>query len=305
MLSLFYIFRERNLEQIENLELKVKERTSELESALSDLEQQQNQLIEQQKQLIEQEKLAFLGRLTAGFCHQFKNPLYALKYNFQTVANLLTDLDLESAQAAENINLVQEVIADLDEPIDKLELLFKLILISPTRKNIVWLEAKANSFVSTVVASCLRFKFLDRSVPGIKLKKELDPALEEKISVPQQLEIPIFNILDNALDALLNRLDEPNFEPAIAVKTIKREHQWQIIISDNGGGISEIVQKSLFEPFVTTKPETHGIGLGLWISYEMFVKIIGGQISVTVEEEITTFTLTIPLKPHNKKFVSS
>ena len=296
VLSLFYLFRERNLEQIENLELKVKERTSELESALSDLEQQKNQLIEQQKQLIEQEKLAFLGRLTAGFCHQFKNPLYALKYNFQTVANLLTDLDLESAQAAENIDLVREVIADLDEPIDKLELLFKLILISPTRKNIVWLEAKPNSFVSSVVASCLRFKFLDRCGPSIKIKKELDPALEEKMQVPQQLEIPIFNILDNALDALLNRIDEDNFIPLIEVTTKKLEQQWQITIRDNGGGIPPEILQTLFTPFVTTKPETHGIGLGLWISQEMLEKIIGGQISVSVDGEYTTFFLTIPLK---------
>ena len=291
VLSLFYIFRERNLEQIENLELKIKERTKELESALKDLEQQQNQLIEQ-------EKLAFLGRLTAGFCHQFKNPLYVLKYSFQTVFNLLNEVESTSEEATQKIEELQDFVADLQEPIDKLELLFKLILISPTRKNIVWLEVKPNSFVSSIVASCLRFKFLDRCEPSIPIdiEYELDDALQEPITVPQQLEIPIFNIIDNALDALLNRLDEPNFQPKIAVTTIKSNHQWQILISDNGGGISELVQKSLFEPFVTTKPETHGIGLGLWISYEMLVKIIGGEISVSVEQEITQFVLTVPFK---------
>ncbi|WP_239643496.1 CHASE2 domain-containing protein [Crocosphaera watsonii] len=63
--TILYIFQERIYEYIENLEERVKERTLDLSEALETIK-------EKQEQLIKQEKLAFLGRLTAGFCHQFK-----------------------------------------------------------------------------------------------------------------------------------------------------------------------------------------------------------------------------------------
>ena len=288
--SLFYIFRERNLEYIENLESKVIERTCELESALSNLEQRQNQLIKQ-------EKLAFLGRLTAGFCHQFKNPLYSLKYSFLTAKELLDNIELESEYVEHDFESLYELMSNLQEPIDKLELLFKLILISPTRKNIVWLNTNPNDFVKSITNSCFRFKFLNQSSPStpINVQYELDNVLNQPFDLPQQLEISIFNIVDNALDALLERVEEKNVEPRLTIKTIKKNDRWQIIISDNAGGIPKSIQRSIFEPFVTTKPETSGIGLGLWISYEMLVSVIGGKIEVETKSGFTHFILTIPL----------
>jgi signal transduction histidine kinase len=51
-----------------------------------------------------------------------------------------------------------------------------------------------------------------------------------------------------------------------------------VMITDNGGGISEEVQSHLFQPFFTTKGE-HGTGLGLWVSRGIINKH-GGTISV-------------------------
>ena len=292
--SLFYIFRERNLNYVKSLEKKVEERTLELESYIDSLKKQQSILIEK-------EKLAFLGRLTAGFCHQFKNPLYALKFSLDSTTKILTNIDINSDTAEEEMELIRELILDLNEPINKLELLFKLILISPTRKNISWLEVNPNIFVSSILTSCFRFKFVNIDTPKVKINKKLDLSLNQEILVPQQLEIPIFNIIDNAFDALSYRSLDDNWEPELTIETIKQDNHWQIIISDNGDGIPKKIENSLFEPFVTTKPETHGIGLGLWISNDITTRIIGGKISVSRTKEITSFSITIPLKTIIKK----
>ena len=289
VLTLFYIFRERNLQYIENLELKIQERTGELESALRDLEQQKNQLIAQQNQLIEQEKLAFLGRLTAGFCHQFKNPLALLKQGFSTVVN-----NVEQSKSLRSLKekdpLIRLLLA-LQEPIDKLELLFKLILISPSQKKIVWLETTPNEFVKSVTSSAVRFCGQSLSSP---IEFNLAPQLDQHFSVPQQLEIPLFNLMENALDAVVEReKKDSSFVPWIQVQTNMLQEEWEIIITDNGEGIAPEIQEKLFQPFLTNKSDCQGIGLGLYISQEVMVNLIKGEIGL-VSNQNTTFKLIIP-----------
>ena len=299
--TLFYIFRERNLEHIENLELKIKERTNELELALRDLEQQkeqliehQEQLVEQQNQLIEQEKLAFLGRLTAGFCHQFKNPLALLKHGFATVVKNIKDSEQSSSTKYKSAPI--ELLLALQEPIDKLELLFKLILISPSQKKIVWLDTTPNEFVKTVTSSAVRFR--EKSFSNV-IEFNLDSKLDRNFQVPQQLEIPVFNLIENAMDAVLEReKTDSSFKPLIRVQTKMLEGKWQILVRDNGIGISADIEKRIFEPFVTTKSDYKGIGLGLYISQEVMSSLIRGKLLLEVGEE-TKFKIIIPFFEKN------
>ncbi|MDD2500398.1 MAG: ATP-binding protein, partial [Geobacter sp.] len=62
-----------------------------------------------------------------------------------------------------------------------------------------------------------------------------------------------------------------------------------------GCGMSEEVQRRIFEPFYTTKEVGKGTGLGLSISYEM-VKKHGGDITVeSMAGKGTTFTVRLPV----------
>lgn len=71
------------------------------------------------------------------------------------------------------------------------------------------------------------------------------------------------------------------------------QEKWEITITDNGGGISPHIQAQLFEPFVTTKSDCQGIGLGLYISQEVMVNLIKGEI-LNDSSEHTKFKLIIP-----------
>ncbi len=289
LLSLFYIFRERNLEYIEGLEAQVRQRTEELETALSELKVKQ-------EQLIEREKLAFLGRLTAGFCHQFKNPLYLLKHGFATV---IESLGSEEPGGGENSALIVQLLRDLQEPLDKLELLFKLILIPPSQKKVAWLEAAPNDLVKSILESAVKFRVSgSRQSILSQIKRQFDPQLERPRKVPQQLEIPLFNVIENALDAVLAReKEDPNFCPSIEISTHLGDGSWEVAVADNGGGIPPGMADKLFEPFTTSKAETEGIGLGLYISREV-MELLGGRISVETEaSKGSKFTLTVPFPP--------
>ena len=148
--------------------------------------------------------------------------------------------------------------------------------------------------------SAVRFHSLEQeSSLQNQIELEKDPTLETKTKIPQQLEIPVFNLIDNAIDAILAReAKENNFQGFIQVSTQNNQDYWQIIVEDNGGGIPSEIKERLFEPFVTSKADTDGIGLGLWISQEMMTNYIKGEISVESEQQKTKFQLNVPFSPN-------
>jgi hypothetical protein len=67
-----------------------------------------------------------------------------------------------------------------------------------------------------------------------------------------------------------------------------------MMITDTGVGISQEVQRHLFEPFYTTKAPEKGTGLGLAICYGIITQA-GGEISVSSAVGAgTTFTILLP-----------
>jgi signal transduction histidine kinase len=69
-----------------------------------------------------------------------------------------------------------------------------------------------------------------------------------------------------------------------------------ISIRDTGTGMSEKVQRHIFEPFYTTKEVGEGTGLGLSISYGIIQKH-KGKIEVFSEPgQGSEFVITLPVQ---------
>ena len=67
-------------------------------------------------------------------------------------------------------------------------------------------------------------------------------------------------------------------------------------VHDNGTGIEEKSIGKIFDPFFTTKTTEEAAGVGLYLSREI-IQNHGGDISVvSVKEEFTEFTITLPKK---------
>jgi two-component system, NtrC family, sensor kinase len=68
----------------------------------------------------------------------------------------------------------------------------------------------------------------------------------------------------------------------------------EVVVRDDGTGISPEILPRLFEPFLTTKETGRGVGLGLAISRSILERHNG---SIEVQSELgrgTTFTVTLP-----------
>ena len=105
---------------------------------------------------------------------------------------------------------------------------------------------------------------------------------------------------DNSSDELtetysveITNVSGGNYEKLVignsTVTTSIEDNKVIIIIKDNAQGISEEIMNKLFEPYITTKHQSQGIGLGLYITYNLVVEKMNGAIDIVN----TVFILTI------------
>jgi signal transduction histidine kinase len=120
-----------------------------------------------------------------------------------------------------------------------------------------------------------------------------------------QLSQVFMNIISNAIDALIDKVNEQGaysktWQPQIQITTNILEQsdaEWvSIQIADNGPGIPPAIQKRIFETFFTTKPVGKGTGLGLAISHQIVTQKHGGQLIMHSQPETgTEFQILLPL----------
>jgi two-component system nitrogen regulation sensor histidine kinase NtrY len=135
---------------------------------------------------------------------------------------------------------------------------------------------------------------------GLRLERDLAPALPPVRIDPEQLRQVIINLVDNAIEVLGGpgaraRGDRP--PPIIRVTSAhdSRNGLVRVFVTDNGPGVPPADRDKLFMPYYSTKGR--GSGLGLAIVRRIIVEH-GGTIEVgTADLAGTTFTIELPCLP--------
>src|SRR5262249_54068608 len=132
--------------------------------------------------------------------------------------------------------------------------------------------------VIKVLDEALLLREYDLKVNGIALKREIEEDLPAVLGDPHQLEQVFLNVINNAVDAMLEG-EGRDFK--VGVKSEKSD----VILTfhDSGPGIKDLHR--VFEPFYTTKSVGKGTGLGLSICYGI-LKEHGGEISARNGETV-------------------
>jgi signal transduction histidine kinase len=102
-----------------------------------------------------------------------------------------------------------------------------------------------------------------------------------------QIEQVIFNLLQNAIEAVVARSDGPR---TVQIETAGRNEMVCTVVRDTGVGLPD--PDRLFERFYTTKPD--GMGLGLAISRSI-AEAHGGKLSARAVEGGAEFTFELPI----------
>jgi signal transduction histidine kinase len=124
-----------------------------------------------------------------------------------------------------------------------------LVRLAPAQKE----RLELNEMVSNVT-QLMEFKARESR---IVFQYEWSPLPVPIYADSHQMEQVLINIIKNAMESIVQKNDTgPRF-----IKFITRYKPKQLIIEDNGQGISEETQPQLFSPFFTTKRDGQGIGL--------------------------------------------
>jgi two-component system NtrC family sensor kinase len=142
------------------------------------------------------------------------------------------------------------------------------------------------------------------SVTGIALRRDILPHTPFIHVDASQLQQVLINLLNNAIDAIVDRHGSEGGELAVETRPAPNERV-MISVSDNGIGISPENLKRVFAPFFTTKPVGKGTGLGLSVCYGI-IDGMGGTMEVGSRKGIgTTFTIYLPASREKMVFTSN
>ena len=266
-----------HLERLTNeLEDRVKGRTVELQESF-------NRLQSAQAQLVESEKMSALGNLVAGVAHEVNTPLgisitaaSIFKNEIKTIKDMLDENKLSKSSLEHFIETITEADEILMKNLDRAALLvknFKKISVDQSSEEMRNFEL--NSYLKEVIST---FTSELKHRP-IKLELDLDEKPIEMHSYPGAISQIVVNMLQNALLHAFN-YDQ---EGKIILETRHHNGNVSITFKDNGKGIDEAVADKVFEPFVTTKRNKGGTGLGLNITYNLITQHLNGNIRLDTE----------------------
>ena len=243
------------------------------------LRDQLQQYRQAEEALRKAEKLAVAGRLAASVAHEINNPLEAVTNLLYLMRTTPHDPPMD-----EYLVLAEQELARVTE------------IAKQTLKFYREPSPHGPTNVAEVLESVLLLYRPRIAARNVTVQKELPPTA----SIPAgagELRQLFSNLIGNALDSMRS---------GGQLRIRAREGQdhaggqragIRISVADTGTGIPVELRAKVFEPFVTTKTDDTGTGLGLWVTSEIVQKH-GGKIrvrsSVDQQHSGTTFSVFLP-----------
>ena len=128
----------------------------------------------------------------------------------------------------------------------------------------------------------------------ITITRDLDESLPPIVASWEHLKSVWLNLLLNARDALLHNNEQRRLE--ISTRVNRETQIVQVVLHDNGKGMTSAETLHIFEPFYTTKGPGQGTGLGLATCHRIIEQHSGEITVASVVDEGTTFFITLPIQ---------
>lgn len=291
----------------DDLEARVRERTSDLEEALSELK-------ESQVQLVQAEKMSSLGQLVAGVMHEINTPLLYVQSNASVTADMVQEM---REYVAATLPIVQA-----DSPGQAQEAMKELLKVRSTldadmiEDSVAELSTLSTDSVegleqiSELVQSLKDFSRLDRAAEdrydvreglektlvitrnllkyGVEVEKHFGE-VPDIYCAPSRINQVFINLITNAVQAM-------DGKGKLTLTTQRIDNWVEVIVEDTGCGIPEENLSKIMDPFFTTKPVGQGTGLGLSIVHKI-VQEHDGQVLIDSKEGVgTRMTLGFPVR---------
>ena len=221
------------------------------------------ELKKQQHILAQQSKMAAMGEMLGNIAHQWRQPLSVIT-TVATGMKLQKEFEnLDDKTFDEAIENITNSALYLSKTIDDFRSFFK------SDKKETFFSIK-ETFEKVLKLTNSQFKNHE-----ITIIKEIDDF--QIYGFENEFIQVLINILNNSKDALINKKENK----LIFIKTFEDdENNFVIKIKDNGGGIENKILDKVCEPYFTTKHQSTGTGIGLYMAEEIIEKHMNGILEI-------------------------
>lgn len=204
-------------------------------------------------------RLAYIGTLASGLAHEIRSPLNAIRLN----------LDL----LKEDVDAVKE---------SKREEFSKRL--SMITREVDGLQELLTEFLSFAKPPKLELLPTDLNQLLLDMEQFIAPACAKKhIQVEKDFQKELYPVAIDSnqfgrgviINLLTNAMEQIGEQGTITLRTRETPDDVQVMVEDNGGGVSKENESRIFELFFSTKE--HGTGLGLAIARRI-VQEHGGEL---------------------------
>ena len=246
--------------------------------------------------LIHSEKMAIIGHHAAKIAHEINNPLGISI----TASSVLSSEIKELKGKIENNNLTKSYLSDFSSTAIEI-----ISMIEHNLTRATQFSTNFKNFASDQSSNDIRSinvkNYIDEIVKGYGLKLK-DTSFVIKFICDDGINLKtrptiIYQIITNLINNSLLHGFDGREEGVIDIEVIDHEESLEIVVKDDGFGISEDNLIQLYQPFFTTKYGAGGTGLGLNIVKDLIVDKLNGTINCySTLGEFTRFVIEIPKK---------
>jgi len=259
----------------ENLEVLVQNKTKELQELNENLELKvQEQLKkgrEKDKQMIQQSRFAALGEMIGNIAHQWRQPLSAIN---STASSMQVQMELgieEKKDIEKSYTDIISYVGFLTQTIEDFRGFFKedketvdFDIIETINRSLSLTSAVYKSNDIEIVTNFANLGSLNSH------------------GLPSELSQVFLNILNNAKDATVTNKPDKRY---VNIRAKETKDEAIIYIQDNAGGIPMDIITKIFDPYFTTKHQSQGTGIGLYMSKNIVETHMKGSIKVENKQE--------------------
>ncbi len=271
------------------LERQINFRTAELQSANENLTEEvserrraEQQLKATQKELIHSAKLATIGQMSTTLSHEYNQPLAAMRTYADNALQFI-----QRGRTEPVVENLQRIIAQTDRLGD----LSKTLMSFARKPDDDFDQVNLSACISEAIM--LVQPRLNKSAIQIDNQVAANTLVTGRTVQVSQI---LVNLLINAIDAIRSH-SGMGVEHRIRIRCQSDTKSVCIQIEDSGPGIEHDKLDTIFDPFVTTKGNGQGLGLGLSVVKDI-VRDHHGQLTVARSDlGGANFQITLPRWP--------
>ncbi len=230
--------------------------------------------------MYQQSRLASMGEMIGNIAHQWRQPLNIMAlvmqdiYISQQLGNL-TPTKIEDSYEKSN-NLLQYMSQTIDD--------FRNFFKHTEEEDEEFSIKDAVESVHGLVSTSLSYNNIECDI-NVMQDSRVSGSLNEFKQV-------LINLINNAQEAIQTKKGS---DKQIIISIYQEDQKAYIRFNDDGGGMDKDVIQKVFDPYFTTKNQTQGTGLGLYMSKQIIENSMCGSLTAKNVDKGAEFTIALPM----------